>query len=62
MIDIDDEALAPAADELGTTSKVTTVNAALPRVAEQGASRRMPADMMSMELDLDPDTMKGAWR
>jgi len=39
-IDLDDEKLAAAAQELGTTSKVDTVNAALAYVAE----RRVRAD------------------
>ncbi len=35
MIDLDDEALAAAAKELGTTTKKDTVNAALRFVAER---------------------------
>lgn len=35
MIDIDDEALAGAAEELGTSTKKDTVNAALRYVAER---------------------------
>jgi len=62
VIDVDDEALRLAAEELGTTSKVATVNAALRRVAEQRASRLMAVDILGMDLDLDEDTMRGAWR
>jgi len=62
VIDIDDEAMRLAAEELGTTSKVATVNAALRRIAEQRASRLMMADLLGMELDLDQETMRGAWR
>ena len=62
VIDIDDEAMRLAAEELGTTSKVATVNAALRRVAEQRASRLMVADVLRMDLDLDEDTMRRAWR
>jgi Arc/MetJ family transcription regulator len=51
-----------AAEELGTTSKVATVNAALRRVAEQRASRLMMDDLLRMDLDLDEDTLRGAWR
>ena len=36
MIDLDDEALAAAARELGTTTKKDTVNAALAFVAARG--------------------------
>lgn len=62
VIDIDDEALRLAAEELGTTSKVATVNAALRRIAEQRASRLMMTDVLRMDLDLDEDTMSRAWR
>jgi Arc/MetJ family transcription regulator len=62
VIDIDDEAMRLAAEELGTTTTVATVNAALRRVAEQRASRLMTADLLRMDLDLDDDTMRGAWR
>ncbi len=62
VIDIDDEAMRLAAEELGTTTKVATVNAALRRIAEQRASRLMTADLLGMDLDLDDDTMRGAWR
>jgi Arc/MetJ family transcription regulator len=62
LIDIDDEAMTLAAEELGTTSKVATVNAALRRVAEQRASRLMMEDFLRMDLDLDESTMRGAWR
>lgn len=61
VIDIDDEAMRLAAEELGTTSKVATVNAALRRIAEQRASRLLLDDMLSMDLDLDDKTMRGAW-
>ena len=38
MVDLDDEALSLASEELGTKSKVATVNAALRRVANQRAA------------------------
>lgn len=62
VIDIDDEAMRLAAEELGTTSKVATVNAALRRIAEQRASRLMMVDLLHIDLDLDDETMKNAWR
>jgi Arc/MetJ family transcription regulator len=37
-VDLDDEALPLASEELGTKSKVATVNAALRRVANQRAA------------------------
>jgi len=62
LIDIDDEVMRLAAEELGTTTAVATVNAALRRIAEQRGSRLMTADLLQMDLDLDDDTMRGAWR
>ena len=41
VVDLDDDALSLASEELGTTSKVATVNAALRRVANQRAAARM---------------------
>ncbi|MGH3518858.1 MAG: type II toxin-antitoxin system VapB family antitoxin [Haloechinothrix sp.] len=63
-IDVDDETLAVAARELGTTSKVETVNAALAYVA----NRRKRAEAFDDPLiwgspDLaDPDVMREARR
>jgi Arc/MetJ family transcription regulator len=62
VIDLDDEAMRLAAEELGTTSKVATVNAALRRIAEQRASRLMLDDMLQMDLDLDRASTHDAWR
>ena len=59
LIDIDDEVMRLAAEELGTTTAVATVNAALRRIAEQRGSRLMTADLLQMDLDLDDDTMRG---
>ena len=60
VIDLDDEALADAAAELGTTTKVATVNGAL-RLA---AARRRTAVYLDLlaELDLNGDDRAGAWR
>lgn len=58
VIDIDDDLLRIAAEELGTTSKVATVNAALRVIANQRASREMMATMMSLDLDVSLD----AWQ
>lgn len=54
MIDLDDEALALAARELGTTTKKDTVNAALEFVANR---RRRIEQLMddSYALGLGPD-------
>ncbi|MGF1661609.1 MAG: type II toxin-antitoxin system VapB family antitoxin [Kineosporiaceae bacterium] len=54
VIDVDDEALARAAAELGTTSKKDTVNAALTFVADR---RRRVEDLLSgpYALGVGPD-------
>lgn len=66
MIDIDDEQLALAAAELGTTTKKDTVNAALAFVA--GRRRRLEAVLddayafgVGPDID-DPEVMLGARR
>ncbi|MDN5915290.1 MAG: type II toxin-antitoxin system VapB family antitoxin [Pseudonocardia sp.] len=69
MIDLDDESLARAAKELGTTTKKDTVNAALTFVAE----RRQRIDTLLADPDdlavlgvgpdiADPDVMGRARR
>ena len=60
VIDLDDEALADAAAELGTTTKVATVNEAL-RLA---AARRRTAVYLDLlaELDMDDTHRAQAWR
>jgi Arc/MetJ family transcription regulator len=61
MIDIDEDALKEAAAELGTTTKVDTVNAALREVA----NRRLRLELLSTIKDLDlgdEEVMRGAWR
>jgi Arc/MetJ family transcription regulator len=66
MIDLDDDALALAATELGTTTKKDTVNAALQFVA--GRRRRLEQlldDPLALGIgpDIsDPDTMRQARR
>lgn len=66
MIDIDDEALAAAASELGTATKRDTVNAALRFTAER--RRRLAAlledpNPLGIGRDIDdPEVMAGARR
>jgi Arc/MetJ family transcription regulator len=63
LVDIDDEALAAAAAELGTSTKVETVNRALAEVAAR--PRRLAAleRLRTAEDDLgDAEVMRGAWR
>lgn len=62
VIDIDEVALKLATEELGTTSKVATVNTALRRIAEQRASRLLMDDYLRLGLDLDEATTRAAWR
>jgi Arc/MetJ family transcription regulator len=60
VVDLDDEVLAEAAAELGTTTKVATVNAAL-RLA---AARRRTEEYLHLlsELDLSEASRDRAWR
>jgi Arc/MetJ family transcription regulator len=62
MVDLDDEALSLASEELGTTSKVATVNAALRRVANQRAAARMLELLDETDTDLSDEALRGAWR
>jgi Arc/MetJ family transcription regulator len=62
VVDLDDEALSLASEELGTTSKVATVNAALRRVANQRAAARMVELLDETDTDLSDDALRGAWR
>jgi Arc/MetJ family transcription regulator len=62
MVDLDEEALSLAKEELGTTSKVATVNAALRRVANQRAAARMLEILDETGTDLSDDALAGAWR
>ncbi|WP_336086161.1 type II toxin-antitoxin system VapB family antitoxin [Nocardia sp. SSK8] len=62
LIDIDDDALALAAAELGTKTKVATVNAALREVANRRAVANMLQQFRDTDTDLSPEGMKGAWR
>lgn len=63
LVDIDDEALAAAAAELGTSTKVDTVNRALAEIAAR--PRRLAAleRLHTTADDLgDAEIMRGAWR
>ena len=63
LVDINEEALAAAAVELGTTTKVDTVNRALSEIAAR--PRRLAAleRLRTTADDLgDAEIMRGAWR
>lgn len=63
LIDVDDDALAAAAEELGTTTKVETVNRALLSVGGRGRRLAFLDHMATADDDLeDTDTMRDAWR
>jgi Arc/MetJ family transcription regulator len=62
MVDLDDEALSLASEELGTKSKVATVNAALRRVANQRAAAHMLELLDETGADLSDEALRGAWR
>jgi Arc/MetJ family transcription regulator len=60
VIDLDDAALADAAAELGTTTKVATVNEAL----RMAAARKRTAAYLDLlaELGMDDGDRARAWR
>lgn len=62
VVDLDEEALLLASEELGTKSKVATVNAALRRVANQRAAVRMLELLDETDTDLSDDALRAAWR
>lgn len=63
LVDIDDEALAAAAAELGTSTKVDTVNRALAEVAARPRRLAFLDHLRTAEDDLgDAEVMQGAWR
>lgn len=63
VIDIDDESLEAAAQVLGTSTKVETVNRALADVTAREARLAFLADLDKAATDrADPEVMCGAWR
>jgi Arc/MetJ family transcription regulator len=62
IVELDDEALALASEELGTTSKVATVNAALRRVANQRAAARMLELLDETDTGLSDEALRGEAR
>ena len=63
LVDIDDEALEAAAAELGTSTKVETVNRALVEIAARPRRLAFLGTLRTAADDLgDPEIMRGAWR
>lgn len=64
LIDIDDDALTAAAEELGTKTKVETVNRALGEIAARKERLKLLEWIRSAEAnDLgEPGVMDNAWR
>lgn len=63
VIDIDDASLAAAAEVLGTTTKVATVNRALAEVAARTARLAFLDHLDEAAGDLgEPKVMEDAWR
>jgi Arc/MetJ family transcription regulator len=60
LIDVDDEALAAARAQLGTTTIKDTVNEALRSAAKQRTTQLAQALIVLAELDLDDRS--AAWR
>jgi len=63
VVDIDDEALKAAAKELGTSTKVATVNRALAEIAARPKRLEFLELLRVADDDLgDEEVMRGAWR
>jgi Arc/MetJ family transcription regulator len=63
LVDIDDDALQAAAAQLGTTTKVETVNRALAEIAARPGRLAFLETLRTADDDLgDPEIMRGAWR
>jgi len=63
VIDVNDESLAAAAQVLGTSTKVETVNRALAEIAAREARLAFLDDLDEAAADLaDAEVMRGAWR
>jgi len=63
VVDIDDDALAAAAVELGTTTKVDTVNRALSLVGSRSERLAVLEALRTADDDLcDAPVMADAWR
>jgi len=62
-VDIDDEALAAVSIELGTSTKVETVNRALAEVAARSKRLAILEQLRTADDDLDDhEVMRRAWR
>ena len=59
-VDVDDELLDAARDELGTTTKVATINEALRAIAWRKQAEEIISVMRGVELDLEGSA--NAWR
>lgn len=63
VIDLDEVSLKAAAEVLGTTTKVATVNRALAEIAARRVRLRFLEDLDRAAADLaDPKVMRDAWR
>lgn len=63
MIDVDEEALAQAAERLGTTTKRDTVNEALRRAAQPPTQSSAARAILALATDLsDRAVMERAWQ
>lgn len=62
VIDVDDEALTEAARELGTTTKVATVNEALKLAAARRRTRAYLDLLAELDLADDDEGRRQGWR
>lgn len=62
LLDLDDDACADAASELGTSTKVATVNAALRYFAQRHRQKTVVDDLLDVDLDVGESIDRQAWR
>jgi Arc/MetJ family transcription regulator len=62
LVDLDDQALKDAATELGTHTKVDTVNTAFREIAARRVRLKLLETLDDLDLDLGARTRADAWR
>lgn len=62
VINVDEEALREAAEILGTSTKVDTVNTALREIVARHKQRRFLDALDRSDFGKDPEMWKRAWR
>jgi hypothetical protein len=62
VVDLDEEVPLPVGQERSTENMAATVNAALPRMANQRSAARMLELLDETGTDLTDEAFRGAWR